>query len=494
MDHKFCAQNNAIVIRPLCKDDIEKLRIWRNDSSMSFFLHSVQEITPDMQLKWYEDYLSDNDTLLFSVIDKSNNNMVGSVALYGFKNGVCSVGKIVIGDISARGKGIGYGSLLLAMTIAFTKLSVKTIKLNVHEDNQPALSIYEKAGFNVCGKHDFDKGGQELEMELNADDFFHSNDAYRVINVSEDNVDFYFGGVLNSGEKQGKNCIISKTAIIEDNVILGHNCIIEDDVTILEGTRIDSNAIIRRGTRIGKNSFVGSNCIIGEYLNEYIVSGCEKRYTLTIGENAIIRSGSIIYTDSVIGDSFQTGHQVTIREKSLFGNNVSIGTLSDIQGFCKLGNYVRLHSNVHIGQHSVIDDFVWIFPYVVLTNDPTPPSEKKVGVHIYSFAIIATGALLLPGVVIGQDALIGAGAVVTKDIEEYKVAVGNPAKEMSDVRKILNRFTGEPVYPWRYHFGKNMPWEKSTFNEWIESLDEESKGLFTLFRNSTMTQLKYRNT
>ena len=151
-----------------------------------------------------------------------------------------------------------------------------------------------------------------------------------------------------------------------------------------------------------------------------------------------------------------------------------MGTLSDLQGYCTLGDYVRLHSNVHIGQHSIIDDYVWIFPYVILTNDPTPPSENLIGVHIRSFAVIATGSILLPGIEVGRDALVGAGTVVTKNIAEYQVAVGNPSKEIGDVRNIRNKITGEKVYPWREHCNRNMPWEGSTFDSWLKSITFES--------------------
>ena len=149
-------------------------------------------------------------------------------------------------------------------------------------------------------------------------------------------------------------------------------------------------------------------------------------HPLQIGNKALIRSGSIIYAGSEIGCDFQTGHQVTIREKSHIGDHVSVGTLSDIQGNCEIGNYVRMHSNVHVGQLSVIDDFVWLFPYVVLTNDPTPPSENFLGLHIRPFAIVATGALIMPGMEIGQDSLVAAGAIVTKPVESYAVVAGNP--------------------------------------------------------------------
>lgn len=274
---------------------------------------------------------------------------------------------------------------------------------------------------------------------------------------------------------KGMNCMISEKAEIGDNVTVRHNCIIEDNVIIGAGTYIDSNTIIRSNTKIGQNSFIGSNCIIGEYWMDFCIDRIPHDHSLCIGENALIRSGSILYSGSNIGSDFQTGHQVTIREKSKIGNHVSVGTLSDIQGNCDIGNYVRLHSNVHIGQLSVIDDFVWIFPYVVLTNDPTPPSECFVGVHIKSFAIVATSAVIMPGLVIGQDSLVAAGAIVTKDVQDYSVVAGNPGKTISDVRKIKNKITGEPVYPWRYYFKNYMPWAESDFSTWYDSLEIEEK-------------------
>lgn len=279
---------------------------------------------------------------------------------------------------------------------------------------------------------------------------------------------------------QGQNCVIADGAVLGKDIVLGHNCIIEDSVVIGDNTYIDSNTIIRRNTTIGKNSFIGSNCLIGEYWMDFCLDRKMHVHQLTIGDNALIRSDSILYAGSDIGANFQTGHRVTIREKSKIGNHVSIGTLSDIQGNCNIGNYVRLHSNVHIGQLSKIDDFVWIFPYVVLTNDPTPPSENFVGVHVHPFAIIATGAVIMPGLDIGQDCLVGAGAIVTKSIEPYAVAVGNPAKAISDVRTVKNKITGEPVYPWREHFSNYMPWDGIGFEAWYASLDMVEKKEYSI--------------
>lgn len=275
--------------------------------------------------------------------------------------------------------------------------------------------------------------------------------------------------------RQGAHCVIGQDVTFGKNVTLGHGCVIEDGVTLGDGVFIDSHTIVRSGVTLGAGSQVGAGCILGEHLMDFYQDHACHDHPLVIGPGALLRSGTILYGGSTIGAGLQTGHRVTIREGTVIGDHVSIGTLSDIQGNCHIGNYVRLHSNVHVGQLSRIDDFVWIYPYVVLTNDPTPPSEQFAGVHVHSFAIVATGALVMPGLEIGQDALVAAGAVVTKPVPAYAVVVGSPGRVSSDVRRIKNKFTGEPVYPWRHHFKTYMPWAESDFTAWYNALDLPQK-------------------
>lgn len=280
-----------------------------------------------------------------------------------------------------------------------------------------------------------------------------------------------------SSETVGNNCIIGKNVLFGNNVVLRHNCIIEDNVVLGDNVYIDSNTIVRSNVTLGENTFVGSNCIIGEYLMDFCIERKEKIHPLEIGKEALIRSGTIIYGDSVIGDNFQTGHRVTIREKTQIGSHVSVGTLSDIQDNCEIGNYVRLHSNVFMGQFTKLKDFVWIFPHVIFTNDPTPPSENWMGVHVNSFAVIAAGAIIMPGIEIASDSLVGAGAIVTKPVEQYEVVAGNPAKKISDIRNIKDKQTGKECYPWRYYFKRAMPWAESDFITWYDSLGIEEKSV-----------------
>ena len=265
---------------------------------------------------------------------------------------------------------------------------------------------------------------------------------------------------------------IAENVIIGNNVVLGKNvtiksgCILEDNIVIGDNCYLDYNVIVHSNVQVGACSTIGACCILGEYLQDFYVDQINKEHILTIGKHALIRSGTIIYGQNKIGNNFQTGHRVTIRENSNIGNNVRIGTLSDIQGWCEIQDYVNLHSNVHIGQKSIVKKYVWIFPYVVLTNDPTPPSNELLGVTIEEYAIISTKSIILPGKHLQRGALVGAAAVVTKDVGENKIVVGNPAKEIGDTSIIKNKLTGENVYPWPYSFDRGMPWEGIGFDNW----------------------------
>lgn len=260
--------------------------------------------------------------------------------------------------------------------------------------------------------------------------------------------------------------IIGKNVQVGENVTIKPGCILEDNIIIGDNVYIDFGTIVHSNVTIGKNTTIGARCILGEYLVDFYEDNSNKCHPLYIGRNSLIRSECIIYGENTFGDYLQTGHRVTIREKTIIGSHVRIGTLSDIQGHCEIQDYVNLHSNVHVGMKSLIKKYAWIFPYVVLTNDPNPPSDSIMGVTVEEYAVVATGTVLLPGKTVGKGALVGAGSIVTKDVPEDMIAVGNPAKEHGETSKIRDAKTGEQVYPWRYTFERGMPWEGIGFEEW----------------------------
>ncbi|MCF6439049.1 N-acetyltransferase [Pseudoalteromonas luteoviolacea] len=233
---------------------------------------------------------------------------------------------------------------------------------------------------------------------------------------------------------------------------------------------IHETAIVSPKAKLGANVTVGPFSIIHDnvelgddcHIEAYCELGKENGNTgsspLKIGRNSLIRSHSVFYAASTIGDNLQTGHRVTVREHSQIGTDFQLGTLGDIQGFCEIGDYVKCHSNVHIGHHSKVGNFVWIFPYVVLTNDPHPPSEVQQGVTIGDYAVIATMSVILPGIQVEPDTLVGAGSIVGKDVPTGRVFVGNPAKDVCAIEKIkLKTADGGQAYPWRRHFHRGYP-------------------------------------
>jgi acetyltransferase-like isoleucine patch superfamily enzyme len=148
----------------------------------------------------------------------------------------------------------------------------------------------------------------------------------------------------------------------------------------------------------------------------------------TIGHHAVLRSGTIIYCDVIIGDNFQSGHNTLIREKTRIGNNTAIGTATIIDGNTRIGSNVSLQSMVYIPTNTTIGDRVFIGPNAVLTNDRYPPSGSLEGPIIKDGAAIGANTTIIPGVCIGEGAFVAAGSVVTRDVPDHMMAVGTPAR------------------------------------------------------------------
>lgn len=200
-----------------------------------------------------------------------------------------------------------------------------------------------------------------------------------------------------------------------------------------------SNYKIYPNVKKGKNFKAESFSIIGLLPKVNL-----DKDTTIIGNNAFIRSHSVLYAGSVIGDNFFCGHGVTIRECSSIGNNVSIGTGSIIEHHVCIKDNVRLHSRVFVPEFSIIEEEAWLGPNVVLTNafHPLCPKVKQClkGPLIKRKAKIGANVTILPHVTIGENSLIGAGSVVVNDIPANSVAFGNPAKIRKKIKDLRCHF------------------------------------------------------
>jgi acetyltransferase-like isoleucine patch superfamily enzyme len=247
----------------------------------------------------------------------------------------------------------------------------------------------------------------------------------------------------------GRNVFISPNAKVGRNVKIGDNCTVYD------------------GVEIGDDSIICNDTVLGEPLACYYQDPAYVNPPTIIGANSIIRSHAIIYAACTIGAHFSSGHRITIRENTTIGEGCSVGTLSDIQGQVKFGNYCRLHSNVHIAQGCSIGDFVFLYPFTVMTNDPYPPSTDIRGGHIGSYTQVGVHAVILPGIKVGENCLIGANTVVNKRLPDFSLAMGDPVKVVMDVRKYVAMGKGTP-YPWMKRFDRGMPWEGIGYDVWMQ--------------------------
>ena len=166
LKHNYCGTFKNVRIRPLEKDDIERLRVWRNDKDNSVHLSKLPYITEAMQLEWYEKYLNRNDEIVFAIEETVEfNRVVGSLSLYEIKEEECLFGKILIGDADTRGHGIGTNATIAAIEVAIEKLGIHRILLYVYKENESALGAYRHVGFKIIDEHCDSSGKVEYTME-----------------------------------------------------------------------------------------------------------------------------------------------------------------------------------------------------------------------------------------------------------------------------------------------------------------------------------------
>lgn len=237
-------------------------------------------------------------------------------------------------------------------------------------------------------------------------------------------------------------------------------------------TSIHPTAIVDPQVRLGRDVEIGPYCVlhgnvvigdrarIGAYCELGIATPLSNGSPLEIGNDALIRSHSIFYEGSHFGPGLTTGHRVTVREHTSAGRSFQIGTLSEIQGDCRIGDHVRFQSNVFVSKKTVIGNFVWILPYSVLTNDPTPPSDFLIGCTVEDYATICAMSIVLPGVVVGRHSLVAAHTCVSKNVPAGMAVAGSPARIIGPAESIkLRDGSNVPAYPWTRHFHRGHPYE-----------------------------------
>jgi len=227
---------------------------------------------------------------------------------------------------------------------------------------------------------------------------------------------------------------ITKTAQIGKGCTIGHNVVILDDVQIGDNVYVGHNVIIHEGTKIGNGNFIDDGSILGRVPK----SGASAQRKaplilppLEIGNDCIISTHAIVYAGTRIGNQVMVGDLASIRESNIIGDKVIVGRLVMIEPRTRIGNNTIIQTGTHITGDAIIEDEVFFGDEVSTSNDNRMGRGKGrvyKGPHIKRGARIGSNATLLPGVIIGEEAVVAAGAVVMRDVPDRRIVIGIPAR------------------------------------------------------------------
>jgi acetyltransferase-like isoleucine patch superfamily enzyme len=203
---------------------------------------------------------------------------------------------------------------------------------------------------------------------------------------------------------------------------------------------IHPTATVYEGTVLGDGVKVLEGAVVGKQptLSPRSTAKREPLPPTTIGDGTIVSTGAIVFAGSTIGARVILGDQSCVRERVEVGDDVVLGRGSYIENDTTVGAMTKIQAEAYVTAYSTLEEHVFIAPCVVTTNDNyMGRTEKRLsemrGPTIRRGARVGGGAVLCPGVEIGEEAFVGAGAVVTKDVPARALVVGNPARVLREV-------------------------------------------------------------
>ena len=230
--------------------------------------------------------------------------------------------------------------------------------------------------------------------------------------------------VVGRNGEIGEYTVIERGAAIGDNCVIGHHVVIHSGSRIGSGVRIDDHAVIGKLPMAARRSKTTQTGRVFE--------------PAVIGDNAIIGTATVIYAGCVLGTGVLAADGAAVREDVTVGDFTIIGHNATLENKVRVGTRCKIQTNVYICAYSEIGDDCFIAPCVATSNDNYAGRWKErtkyyKGVTVMNGGRIAVNATILPGRVIGPDGMVGAGAVVTRDVREGDVVIGNPARKLRAV-------------------------------------------------------------
>ena len=203
---------------------------------------------------------------------------------------------------------------------------------------------------------------------------------------------------------------------------------------------VHKTAIVYPGTELGEGVKVLEYAVVGKQptLSPRSTAKGDPLPPARLGDGTVVSTGAIVFAGTTVGARVILGDQSCVRERVTIGDDVVVGRGSLIENDTTVGALTKIQADAYITAYSTLEDNVFIAPCVVTTNDNFMGRTERrheliAGPTIRRGARVGGGAVLCPGIEIGEDAFVGAGAVVTKDVPARKLVVGNPARVVRDV-------------------------------------------------------------
>jgi serine O-acetyltransferase len=235
--------------------------------------------------------------------------------------------------------------------------------------------------------------------------------------------------------------VIHPTASVGEGSSIGEFCSIGANVRIGRGCKIGHHVVIHEDTVVGDTVRIDDHASMGKRPMKAANSATTKEQELPpleVGELSIVGTGVVLYRGARIEGKVLMADLSTIRENVTIGRGTIVGRGVTVENFCTVGRFCKLESECYITAYSTLEDRVFIAPGVVTSNDNyvgrTPERFKHFkGVTVKKGGRVGAGTVTLPGVTIGEDALVAAGSVVTRDVPARKIVMGSPARVWRDV-------------------------------------------------------------
>jgi len=211
-----------------------------------------------------------------------------------------------------------------------------------------------------------------------------------------------------------------------------------ESVSIGAGVQLGAHVVVHAGTVIGSGCVIEDHVVLGKRPRLSSASSARGEVgALELGECVTVCAGAVVLAGARIAASAIVGDQSFVRERSSIGADSVIGRGSVVDNDVTLGARVRVQSNVYLAAYTLVEDDVFIGPGVTSTNDHTmarhAPGEALRGAVLRRACRIGGGAVLVPGIEVGEEAFVAAGAVVTRDVPARAVVMGVPARVARDV-------------------------------------------------------------